>query len=623
MANMESLPVEILDMILNGLDADNRPFLNPQWRFAARTVHSTWRDVIASAESTKASARAKAFRRAWWAPSEDSSGDKHSCHCAYDAHGDFEACLVSGRLVSARCAVGRPWVLLCCAQGLVLPQDRTAIALLSTVPPIADAALVRDLVAPHIEGDESTGSFPLHPLRRDFWDGLTRAQPDGGDDDAGFQVCDSEFLYDMMDISCEWNRPDLVRVLMAAYPGPRTADNVLFCACYADNAEVVQDALLYAHALDDGDKEVDAVHRTRLWKQAVRYGGARVLERLLDLCAGESVDGIRQADTTLATIARLTRPQTDLSWQKCAVRCGNLDALAVGERHGIAVRAHELIEIAASREDHQAIQWLLSRAVDTPGPSSALADGCALALVHVVAHADRYDAESKARDFCLCRGREPPKPSSDDDEDDAESRQSTIDALCGAMAPAMQTDGGIVAARRLLNTYLARDQHAAAGVDLVARVLRHWETSIVPRIKPRGWDALVRAATVTGAFDALDAIVALAAAHQPSALASIDLWTIAVDHMTEAVQRATPPLPPIYCGKCPARSLPYERDRAADALARILGALHGTAPTEAPVWAWRVLCRPRPIALAVLGDQDSLSLASLRAPLETHGLLYP
>ncbi|QBZ80846.1 hypothetical protein pclt_cds_248 [Pandoravirus celtis] len=642
MANIGALPIELVDMILNGLDANGVPFFDPRWRFAARATHRLWRDVIAAPEPVGTRTRTKAFSRAWRAPSGDGSDDEYDCQCDYNQHDDFKTSLAVGRIVSARCAVGRPWVMAWCSEDGVPPQDRAAVALLSLPAPVADAGLVHDLVAPHIQGDESTGPFPVRPLRRDFWQHLKRAHPDDGDDDndknsgGGWSSCDSEFLYDAICILCEWNRPDLMRPLMDAYASLRVIDNVFFRACSDGIVETVEDALVHADRLCDGGAKPGPT-KWRVWKEAVRWGGTCVLERLLGLCAHSQVDvddkqhGDRCREAALSRMARLARPKTDLAWQKCAVRYGNVDALIVGERYGVPIRVHELIETAGARGSNKTVRWLLARVsrVYDPPTTAALAHGCAAALDEIVATADYRDRRCDAHDVCQCRKRPRRKASRDDDDDDdgaVPKTQRTVDALCDVMGSLLTTDEGVAAVRRFLNAYLGRTQHTPDGIALVVRAIERWPTSVAGRIKPLGWRALVRAAVTTGATDALNRITSLMSVRSSCDPSEIDLWGIAVDRLSDAVCAALPPLPFVYCGKCPTLSLLYKRDRAAAMVAHLLGIAYGETfvSEEATAQTWRALCRPRPVAATVLGDpaQDSPLMASLRALMGVRGLVY-
>ncbi|AGO83811.1 hypothetical protein psal_cds_253 [Pandoravirus salinus] len=643
MADIGALPVELLDMILNGLDAQGTPFFDPRWRFAARATHPLWRDLISAEVTTGTHARVKAYSRAWRAPSANGTGDKYACQCDYGQHDDFKESLALGRIVSSRCAVGRPWVLTWCSKDGVPPQDRAAIALLSMAAPVIDTRVVCDLVAPYIQGDALTGPFPVRPIRGDFWHGIKRAHPDGDDDDAGWSCCDSEFLYDVTYIICGWNRADLMRPLMDAYATPRVINNVLFCACCDDAVEIVEDALVHADKLCDGGAK-SGPHKWRLWKEAARWGGSRVLEYLLRLCAHDEADvtdnphnSANSATTTTTTTgqhreaaqrraARLARPETDLTWQKHAVRRNNTDALVVGERYGVPIRVHELIETAADRGNDKTVLWLLARASDTRDPSTsiALAQGCALALGSIV---DRYDCDDwrfDARNVCQCFGRSPRKASPKGDGGVGEIL-TMVDTLCNVMSPMLTTDDGVVVVRQFINRYLARPQHAAEGIALVVRAIERWPASVAGRFKPLGWRALVRAAVATGAIDALDQIINLIATRSSCDLSEIDLWGIATDCVGNAIRAAVPPLPFSYCKKCPALSLLCKRDRAAALVAHILATLYGHASTdEAARRTWRSLCRPRPLPAAALGDstQDSASVASLRALMVRHGLVY-
>lgn len=654
---MQSLPAEILDMILNGLDADGAPFLDPLWRFAARATHSTWCQAIASAASTETRVRIKAFARAWRVPCSDGRGYVHNCQCAYSPrHGDFKHAIASGRIVSARCAIGRPWVMAWCSKDSVPQQDRAMINLFTLPAPTTDVAVVRHLVSPHVEGDESTGAWPVRPLRRDFWCYIERVPPEERGDDA-YGPSDSEFLNDVLFFAPEWNRSDIVRSLLAAYPAPGVVDTVLLHACLYDDAQLVEDALVHAHRLccDKGDGvDMTAVsHMRGLWKKAAKSSGARVLERFLSLCALDDQrirdatvygpkDGRNDGDCMKAGVtrmARLARPKADLVWQKCAARCGNIDALLVGERYGVPIRVHELIEAASDWGNHSTVQWLLKRAPAAPDPSTAvvLMRACASVLSEIVGDIDNFDLTLSAYDKCTCRKRRRSKDSpitAVDDHGNGQGDQdgdacapkvrSTIDALCGAMSPMMATDDGIATVRRFLSMYLNRDRHTPEGVSMVVRAIEHWRAYVAARIKSLGWGTLIRAAVVTGAVGAIDRIVDLIAAWSPCDLTGIDVWAITADHLDSAIRAAALPLPLLNCGECPKRSLFCERDRAAVMQSHILGVVYGTISVgEAAGQTWRALCRPRPVAVSALGDpaHDSPPMASLRTLMRTHGLI--
>ncbi|AVK76881.1 hypothetical protein pmac_cds_193 [Pandoravirus macleodensis] len=654
---MQSLPAEILDMILNGLDANGVPFLDPLWRFAARATHPTWRHVITSAASTETRDRIKAFARAWRVPCSDGRGYMHNCQCAYSPrHGDFKKTIASGHIVPARCAIGRPWVTGWCSKDSVPQQDRAMVALFTLPAPATDVAVVRHIVSPHVEGDESTGPWPVCPLRRDFWCYIERVPPEERGDDA-YGPSDSEFLNDVLFFAPEWNRSDIVRSLLAAYPAPDIVETVLLHACLYDDAQLVEYALVHAHRFccDKGDDvDVTAVPHVRgLWKKAAKSSGAHVLERFLSLCArndqrdqGATVDsakdGRNDADCTeadVARMARLARPKSDLAWQKCAARCGNIDALLVGERYGIPIQVHELIKAASDWGNHSTVRWLLKRVPAMPDPSTAVAfvRTCASALSGIVGDVDKFDWTSSAYDQCTCRKRRRSKASpitvvdghsngqGDQDGDNcAPEICATIDALCGAMSPMMATDDGIATARRFLSTYLNRDRHTSDGVSMVVRAIEHWRVSVAARIKPLGWGALIRAAVATGAVGAIDRIVDLIAAWSPCDLTGIDVWAIAADHLDSAIRAAAPPAPFLNCGECPKRSLFYKRDRAAAMQSHVLGVVYGTISVgEAAGQTWRALCRPRSIAVATLGDPacDSPPMASLRASMRAYGLV--
>lgn len=646
---MQSLPAEILDMILNGLDADGVPFLDPLWRFAARATHSTWRQAIAAAASTETRVQIKAFARVWRVPRSDGRGYTHDCQCAYSPrHGDFKKTIASGRIVSARCAIGRPWVMAWCPKDGVPQQDRAMIALFTLPAPATDVALVRHIVGPHIEGDESTGPWPVCPLRRDFWAHVKRVPPEERGDDF-YGLSDSEFLNDILFFACDWNRSDIVRSLLAAYPTLGVVDTVLLYACLDDDAQLVDSALAHAYRLcrdkDDGDATAMS-HVRGLWKKAAKSSGARVLERFLSLCARDQdasldgdKDGRNNGDCTeadVARMARLARPKTDLAWQKCAARCGNIDALLVGERYGVPIHVHELIEAAGNWGRHKTVQWLLKRAPATHDPSTAVAfvRACASALSEIVGGVDHFDWTSSAHDQCTCRKPRRSKASSSavDDHHNGQGEdncapkiRATIDALCGAMSSMMATDDGIAASRRFLSTYLNRDRHTPDGVHMVVRAIEHWRVSVATRIKPLGWETLIRVAIATGAVGAIDRIVDLIATCSSCDLTGIDMWAIATDHLASAVRAASPPLPFLDCGKCPKRSLLYKRDRAAATQSHILGVVYGTISVgEAAGQTWRALCRPRPVSATALGDpaHDSPPMASLRALMQAHGLVY-
>lgn len=652
---MQSLPAEVLDMILNGLDADGVPFLDPLWRFAARATHPTWRQAIAAAASTETRAHIKAFARAWRVPRSDGRGYMHDCQCAYSPrHGDFKRTLTSGRIVSARCAVGRPWVMAWCPKDGVPQQDRAIIALFTLPAPVTDVSLVRHLVGPHVEGDESTGPWPVCPLRRDFWCYLQRVPPEERDDDP-YDPSDSEFLNDALFFASDCNRSDIVRSLLAAYPAIGIVGTVLLYACLGDDAHSVEDALAHAHRLcrDKGDcvDTTAAPHVRGMWKKAAKSGGARVLERFLSLCARDDQrdqcvtldgdkDGHNGGDCTeagVARMARLARPKTDLVWQKRAARCGNIDALLVGERYGVPIRVHELIEAASDWGSHKTIQWLLKRVPATPDdPSTAVAfvRACASALSEIVGGVDDFDPTPSAHNQCTCRKRHRSKASSStvdnhnngqDEHNCTPKIRATIDALCSAMLPMMVTDDGIAAARRFLSAYLNRDRHTSDGVHMVVRAIEHWRVSVATRIKPLGWKTLIRAAITTGAVGAIDRVVDLIAVEGSSCdLTGIDMWAIATDHLAGAVRAAAPPLPFLDCGKCSKWSLLYKRDRAAVMQGHILGVVHDTISVgEAAGQTWRALCRPRPVSATTLGDpaHDSVTMASLRTLMQVHGLV--
>lgn len=649
---MQSLPAEILDMILNGLDADGVPFLDPLWRFAARATHSTWRQAIAAAASTETRVRIKAFARTWRVPCSDGRGYMHDCQCAYSScHGDFKKAIASGRIVSARCAIGRPWVMAWCPKDGVPQQDRAMVALFTLPAPATDVALVRHIVGPHIEGDESTGPWPVRPLRRDFWAHIQRVPPEERGDDA-YGPSDSEFLNDILFFAPDWNRSDIVRSLLAAYPTLGVVDPVLLYACLDDDDQLVEDALARLYRLcrdkDDGDA-MATLHVRGLWKKAAKSGGARVLERFLSLCARDqraALDGDKEnrneghcTEAGPARMARLARPETDLAWQKCAARCGNIDALLVGERYGVPIRVHELIEAAGHWGSHKTIQWLLKRApatFDDPSTAVAFVRACASVLSEIIGGVDDFDWASSAHNQCACRRCHRSKGSSSTvdghgngqcegyEDNCAPKIRATIDALCDALSPLMTTDDGIAAARRFLSTYLNRDRHTPDGVHMVVRAIDRWRVSVATRIEPLGWGALIRAAIGTGAVGAVDRIVDLIATCSSCDLAGIDLWTVTADCLAGAVRAAVPPLPLLNCGKCLKRSLFYKRDRAAAMQSHILGIAYGSISVgDATGRAWWALCRPRPVSATTLGDpaHDSATMASLRALMEAHGLV--
>lgn len=654
---MQSLPAEILDMILNGLDADGVPFLDPLWRFAARATHPTWCQTIAAAMSTETRVHIKAFARVWRVPCSDGRGYVHNCQCAYSPrHGDFKEAITSGRIVSARCAIGRPWVMAWCSKDSVPQQDRAMIALFTLPAPARDVALVRHLVSPHVEGDESTGPWPVCPLRRDFWCYIKRVPPEERDDDA-YGPSDSEFLNDVLFFAPDWGRSDIVRSLLDAYPTLGVVDTVLLHACLGDDAQLVEHALVHAYRLcrDKGD-DIDTTavsHVHGLWKKAAKSSGARVLERFLSLCAcddqrdqGATADGVKEdrsnsgdcTEADVARMARLARPKTDLPWQKCAARRGNIDALLAGERYGVPIQVHELIEAANDWGSHKTVQWLLKRVPATPDPSTAVAlmRACVSVLSEIVGGVDNFDWTSSAHDQCRCQKRHRSKASSgavDGHSDDRGDREedncapkirATIDALCGAMSPMMATDDGIAAARRFLSVYLNRDRHTPDGVYMAVHVIEHWRVSMATRIKPLGWGTLIRAAVATSAVGAIDRIVDLIATWSSCDLSGIDVWVTAADHLDGAIRAAVPPTAFLKCNKCPKRSLLYKRDRAAVMQSHILGVIYGKISVgEAAGQTWRALCRPRPVAATALGDpeHDSPPMASLRALMQAHGLV--
>ncbi|AVK75815.1 hypothetical protein pneo_cds_208 [Pandoravirus neocaledonia] len=654
---MQSLPAEILDMILNGLDADGVPFLDPLWRFAARATHPTWRHTIDAAASTNTRTHVKALSRAWRVPCDDGRGYVHNCQCAYSTqHGDFKTAIASGRIVSARCAIGRPWVMAWCLEGSVPQQDRAMVALFTLPTSATDVAAVRRLVGPYVEGDESTGPWPVCPLRRDFWCYIERVPPEERGDDA-YDPGDSEFLNDVLFFAPEWNRSDIVRSLLAAYPAPGVVDTVLLHACLYDDAQLVDYALVHAYQFcrdkdkDDDDKTV-VPHVRGMWKKAAKSSGAHVLERFLDLCArydqhdqsataDDAKDGRDNGDCTEADISRmvrLARPKTDLVWQKCAARCGNIDALLVGERYGVSIQVHELIEAANDWGNHTTVQWLLKRAPTTPDPLTAgtLVRACALVLSGIVADVDSTDPTSSAYDQCTCRKRRRSKASTNaidgrghaqvDQDGDACTPEirATIDALCETMSPIMATDDGVATARQFISMYLNRDRHTPDGVSTVVRVIEHWRVFVAARIKPLGWGTLIRTAIATGAVGAVDRIVDLIVAWSSCDLTGIDAWAIATDQLGSAIREAMLPMPLLNCGKCPKRSLFYQRDRAAAMQSHMLGVIYGTISVgEAAERIWQALCRPRPLAATALGDpaHDSPLLASLRASMHSRGLV--
>jgi hypothetical protein len=525
-----------------------------------------------------------------------------------------------------------------CTEDDVPAQDRAAVALLSTTAPVTDTATVHNLIAPHIQGDQSTEPFPVRPLQRDFWQHLGRAHRDGDDNDknagGGWSPCDSEFLYDATCILCEWERPDIMRALMDAYASLRVIENVLFRACSRDIVEIIEDALVHADKLCQGGAK-PGPDKWRVWKEAVRWGKTSVLERLLGLCAHDETDedakeyGDYCREAALRRMARLARPLNDLAWQKCAVRAGNIDALLVGKRYGVPVHVHELIETAGDRAAYETIRWLLSRVPAACDPSAAVAlvHGCAAALGEIIGVVDDRDRQCDICDMCHC-GEDPRHkvpPNGDVDDNDASETQRTVDALCDAMSPILTTDEGVVGVRRFLNAYLGRTQHTPKGIALVVRAIERWPACVAGRIKPLGWRALVRAVVATGAAGALDRITNIMTMRSSCDPSNIDLWSIAVDCLRDAIRAAVPPHPLVYCGKCPALSLSYKRDRAVALMTHILDVVYGSLfINEATTQTWRAMCRPRPIAAAVLGDpaQDSPSTASLRVLLGARGLAY-
>lgn len=53
---MDALPVEIVDLLLNGSASDGRPFLPPRWRFSAAMVSRAWRSCVRAPSPTDAQA---------------------------------------------------------------------------------------------------------------------------------------------------------------------------------------------------------------------------------------------------------------------------------------------------------------------------------------------------------------------------------------------------------------------------------------------------------------------------------------------------------------------------------------------------------------------------------------
>nr|UDO47823.1 hypothetical protein [Pandoravirus massiliensis] len=539
MATLRSLPPEMLDQILNGVSANGLPFLDPLWRFAARAAHPAWRDTIDRAGSATMRTHAKAFRRAWSTPYRDADDGVHECKCTYGQHRDFVAALASGRIVSARCAVDRPWVTRWCAEDNMPPQDRAVIALLSTPPgSIHDAsnahtvAIVRDIVEPHMKSDDASTSLPCRPVNRNFWQHIQRIERCDSDD--AWDPCESEFLYDTLGIMQAWDRYDVMLSLLAIYTMRGVIDGVLRHAAFSDHVEVVEAALIHADTLWGDNEPPDPTHKwRRLWKYAVWSGGTRVLDRLLCLCAHPASEQRAKhpdREAALARMARLTRSSGDLSWQKRAARSDNICALVVGQRHGVPIDVCRLLTEASESNNYAIVRWLLTYAAGAHGlfldNNSALAHACASALAEIIRSADAHDPDCWRLDLCACyssrrKGAKAPPTTDDKDETESQARvdaRLTVDALCDAMLPLMVTEADVQVARHFLNTYLRRQQHAPDGIALTVHVLKRWEGVIAHRIRPRGWNALITAAVAVDAIDALDVILALAASQPPSQL---------------------------------------------------------------------------------------------------------
>ncbi|AGO83809.1 hypothetical protein psal_cds_252 [Pandoravirus salinus] len=377
----ESLPTEILDMILNGVDERGVPFLHPAWRFAARMTHPRWAAVIASAGAVGPE-RANLLRDAWASRAGGNLRSYHCrcsiCECGVEEHADFGACLASGRLVSARCAVGRRWVFNCCRVGTVPIYHWTIVDVLSMSARSSDtgrsASVVASLGIDDDRGDDDgggaasqrrptgrpaieIGAFLCEALRRGF-----------------FAV---EFMQDLCGVLVRCDRADLVRGLVAVYPDldrGHAAERLFLDACLNDSVEIVEDALLRVYLSgDDTSGLTDIVRKWRIWKDAAA-GGTALLERLLFLCGhrdrtvaldkqamGASKRDKADREVRLSVMARLTRPTSDLSWQKSAVRSGNVEALVLGERYGVAVCAHQLAAAADPRAGHACSRWIAAR----------------------------------------------------------------------------------------------------------------------------------------------------------------------------------------------------------------------------------------------------------------------
>ncbi|QBZ80845.1 hypothetical protein pclt_cds_247 [Pandoravirus celtis] len=636
---MEALPTEILDMILNGLDANGVPFLHPAWRFAARMTHPRWTAVIASAGAVKPG-RASLFRDTWSSGADDGRRP-YICRCSvcmggFEEHVDFGACLASGRLVSARCAIGRPWVFECC-QGGAVPMHHQTIAILLSMPvPMSDADCMAQVIAPYIVDGDHTASG--HRAGQSIFaacaarvEALRR------------RVAAAEFAQCLCDTLVRCGRADLVRALVTVCPDldhGHAIEQLILNACHADNVEIVEDALLRAYPVYVDDA-TDIVRKWCIWEHAAA-GGTSLLERLLVLCGhrdcmtppnddDDDAGAARekgQRETCLSEMAHLARPAADLSWQRSAARSGNIDALVLGERYGVPVRAHKLARSVDMRAGHACLRWIAARTLAervTPKTVARVHGGL---LVSVVMH-----AASATSGFVACAQHGMwtsdvlASPQSDGRlcAKKGTEYQDTIDALCCCLAPVetMSREATHLATGFIYdcldNNYKT---HTPTSLLLMARVIRTFSTTTIESIGPQLWGRLVEAIVYHAAFEALDDLISMGAS---CALWERDLWATVVERTQAEIRRPT--LPP-HAGPC-SDCATLACTRAAEFMGRVVtAACAGETSSEAGDThdqGWRAVCHPRPIDPTVLGetspDRGLPSVTALRALLELYGLL--
>ncbi|AGO82287.2 hypothetical protein pdul_cds_301 [Pandoravirus dulcis] len=649
-SGMEALPTEILDMILNGLDARGVPFLHPAWRFAARLVHPRWAAVLASVEAAKTTLNSP-FHAAWEAP-VDRGRRPRPCLCPVRTHGrtrhpDFVWHLAHGRFVSARCAIGRPWVFECCGGSgydAVPVQHRIIIAVLSMPAPATDATRVAALIAPctadddHLApgikairhhdlpaSDATTGSYKqmTHDVAKE-----TAIAPS--------RHVATEFVWDLCGASIRCNRADVVRALASFCPDLErrpTIHQILYDACYADNVEVVEDTLMRTHA--HAQVRPRSVHKWHIWTHAAA-GGTAVLERLLVLCDRQDHakpygdDGARTKEgaheARLAEMARLTRPADDTDWQLSAVRNGNVDALALGERYGVPVDAHQLVRSLDIRAGHACLRWIAARALNERVAPQAIARACRGPLGSVVTHAVAVLAD----DLGACAQHRQAWVA--DATRDVTEFHDTVDALCRCVALGAADDEAGHWITGFVYTYMQRTIHTAAGLSLVARLVRAFPAQAVEAMGALLWSRLVDVVVRHAGFDALDGLVSIGVSRalwEPS-LPGWDLWSMAVERVRKAIKKTSLSMSASDCAGCVVISRSRARDHAVSLLARITAATCADATTQgdaadAHVLAWCVACRPRPIDPMVLGGgslkHEAPSVTALRVLLRAHGLL--